>query len=393
MHWATASSGSSILKDAIREVTDLIRRRMQDHPIDLVLLFVSRHFASLFGEARRLARESIPEGVLIGCSAEGVIGGGREIEDSPGVALTAASLPDVNIHSFRLSVGDLPDGDASPGAWHEALGVGPAPPPQFLLLTDPLTFPAETLIHGLDYAFPRSVKIGGLASAAINPGGNALYRNEEMFGRGAVGVALAGNILVETVVSQGCRPIGKPLAVTKCRENTIFEIDGQKPLDVIHELLQSLTEDERRAASQSLFIGVVMNKLAFRPGAGDFLMRNLVAIDRQSGSITVGEYLRNGQTLQFHLRDAQASADDLDLLLDKYTEEGAGKATGALLFSCVGRGVDLYHEPDHDSRAFRNHMGDVPLGGFFCSGEIGPIGGDTYIHGYTSSFGIFRPAR
>jgi small ligand-binding sensory domain FIST len=352
-----------------------------------------RQRAPHFDSLSELLRQALPHGILIGCSAGGVIGGGREIERRPGLALTVAHLPRVTITPFTIEADALPDQDARPAAWHAALGVLPDPVSHFVLLADPFTFPVESLLSGLDYAYPRSTKVGGLASAAQRPGDNVLYLGDRVLHAGAVGVGLAGDIRIDTVVAQGCRPVGKRMQITGCQDNVLLELDGKPPLQVIQELIPQLSEEDRRLMSQALFLGVVTDEVAAEHGPGEFLIRNLIGIDPQRGALAVGEQLRNGQTVQFHLRDAQTSAEDLTLLLERFARrsEPSGVA-GALLFSCLGRGLYLYGHADHDTDLFRRHLGDVPLGGFFCNGEIGPVGASTHVHGYTSSFGIFRPA-
>ena len=209
---------------------------------------------------------------------------------------------------------------------------------------------------------------------------------------GAVGVALHGNIILDTIVAQGCRPIGIPMQITACQRNVLLELDGKKPLDTLRSLLDHLSERDQELARHSLFLGVVMDELKDDPKHGDFLIRNIVGIDGESGSVAVGELLKEGQTVQFHLRDAMTSAEDLEAVLSRYGDALEGPdISGALLFSCLGRGQQLYGRPDHDTQMFHNQVGPVPLTGFFCNGEIGPVGGTTFLHGYTSSFGVFRP--
>jgi small ligand-binding sensory domain FIST len=206
-------------------------------------------------------------------------------------------------------------------------------------------------------------------------------------------VALSGNLAIDTVVAQGCRPIGQPLHVTRCDRNVLHELDGKPPLRVLQELAARLSAADRELMTHSLFLGLAMDELALEHRAGEFLIRNLIGIDPERGALAVGEQLRSGQCVQFHLRDARTSAADLEEVLGRYGQRGmAAQVEGALLFSCLGRGLHLYGRPDHDTEVFRREVGEIPLGGFFCNGEIGPVGGKTHIHGYTSSFGLFRPA-
>jgi small ligand-binding sensory domain FIST len=395
MHWSSAVSDEPILEAAVAEVAAELLDELGEQPVDLAVAFVSHHFAARYAELPKLLRAGLPHRVLIGCSAGGVIGGGRELEGRAGLSVTAAHLPGVMISPFVLEARLLPNLDASPRAWHEALAVPAEPTPHFILLADPFSFPAPELLAGLDYAYPRSVKVGGLASGASGPGGNAIYAGATARRSGLAGVALSGDIAVDTIVAQGCRPIGKPLRITRCEANVLFELEGRSPIHVLSDLLDTLSDRDKKLISNALFLGISVDaELERAPRAGEFLIRNLMGIDPERGVIAVGEQLRNGQLVQFHLRDAESSASDLGALLDRFAGGGpAATARGALLFSCLGRGIHLYGAANHDTDAFKERVGDVPIGGFFCNGEIGPVGGVTHLHGYTSSFGIFGPAR
>ena len=394
MRWSSAATQEPQLEEAVAAITEELLRGMDGAEIDLAGVFVSYHFSSRYQDLALLLREALPHNRLLGCSAGGVIGGGRELEQRPGLSLTVAHLPDVTITPLYLIGDQLPDGDASPHAWSEALGVALEPTSHFILLAEPFSFPASQLLAGLDYAYPRSVKVGGLASGARQPGGNALYLGDTINRAGLVGVALQGNITIETIVAQGCRPVGELMRITSANGQILHELEGEPALVRLQELIQSLDERDRELASQALFVGVVMNRMVTEPHAGEFLIRNVVGIDPESGAMAVGENLQEGQLVQFHLRDAASSAADLDLQLTRFADSPlAGAARGALLFSCLGRGKQLYGQEDHDSISFHGHVGNVPLGGFFCNGEIGPVAGKTHLHGYTSSFGIFAPAQ
>ena len=315
-----------------------------------------------------------------------------EVEQQPAFSVTAANLPGVTIDAFHLEGDKLPDLDSGPNGWQDLVGVTPSQDPQFVLLADPYSFPVQNLILGLDFAFEKSAKIGGLASSGQHQGQNALFMNDQVFRAGAVGLALHGNILVDTVVAQGCRPIGGPMRITKSSRNLLEELEGKRPLDVLREMFQRLDERDKGLMRNSLFLGVVMDEFIDEPKQGDFLIRNVMGMDESSGAVAVGEMLKEGQLVQFHLRDAETSAQDLVAVLERYAAENReNQAHGALLFSCLGRGQYLYGKANHDSEVFREMMGNVPLGGFFCNGEIGPVSGTTFLHGYTSSFGIFRP--
>jgi small ligand-binding sensory domain FIST len=385
MQWASAGSTQEDTAAAIRETAAAVRAELGAAAPDLIVAFVSPHHRERFSDIPALVRREFRSGLLIGCSAGGVIGGGKEIEQQPGVSLTLAALPQVTLMPFHVAEEDV-------AAWQQRFALAPAADPQFLLLADPFTFNPESFLSDLDRAYPASRKIGGLASGGRQAGENALFLGDETLGAGMVGVALSGNVRVDTIVAQGCRPIGQPMFVTKCQRNVIWELDGRSAVEVLHGLYRQLNPADQELAQHSLFLGVVMNEYQHEYKQGDFLIRNLVGMDPDRGVLAIGAIVREGAVVQFHLRDATTSAQDLEHLLTAYAEASAGaRPAGALLFSCLGRGIYLYGEPDHDTHAFRDHLGAVPLGGFFCNGEIGPVQGSTFLHGYTSAFGLFRP--
>ena len=266
--------------------------------------------------------------------------------------------------------------------------------PHFVFLADPFSFQGEEFLAGVDFAYPNSKKVGGLASGAQAQGGNAMYLGDKIYNSGLIGIALSGDIEVDTIVAQGCRPIGEPMQITQCEHNLLKELGGKPPLEVLQELNGTLSDEDKKLIQSSLFLGIEMDPMKDNPQQGDFLIRNLMGVDRESGAVAIGALLRNGQLVQFHLRDKKMSAEDLDVMLTRYLNQGnAENAKGALLFSCLGRGEYLYGKPNHDTDMFQGKLGKIPLGGFFCNGEIGPVGKTTFLHGYTSSFGIFRSAR
>ena len=392
MKWASALSEQTAFTDAIEECIGLVRQQLGDSSPHLAVVFASSHHAEDYERLPQLIRENLDSTLVLGCSGGGIIGNGQEVEQRPAVSITAAHLPDVNLVGFHLEGDTLPDLDAGPDAWEEVVQVSPSQEPHFVLLADAFSFPVQNLLLGLDYAFERSAKIGGLASGGQESRQNALFLGDQVYSSGAVGVALHGNIAVDTVVAQGCRPIGKPMRITESRRNLLVELDGQPPVSVLRDLFQGLNERDRGLMRHSLFLGVVMDQFIEEPKHGDFLIRNVMGMDERNGVLSIGETLKEGQLVQFHLRDSETSTEDLTAVLERYAADNReNQVHGALLFSCMGRGQYLYGRPDHDSELFRDKLGTVPLGGFFCNGEIGPVGGTTFLHGYTSSFGIFRP--
>ena len=391
MQWASAVSTEREITAAVAELKRELARKTGNATADLVTAFVTPHYEDDLGRLPRLIADSFAPKTFIGCTAIGVIGGGRELEDVPGLALTSAVLPGVEITPFHLGPGDLPDLDSGPDRWVEALGVDREPTPHFLMLVDPAGaggFDPRPLLMGLDYAYADATKVGGLASGLQ---GNRLFLDGGVHAGGCVGAALQGAVAVDTVVSQGCRAIGEPMTVTGCSGYFLSELDGRSAVEALIDLYHSLGEEDQELLRRALHVGIASTELKEDLGQGDYLIRNVLQLDHEKGTIAVGDKLRTGQTVRFHLRDSDTASEDLTLMLERYRREKQEAAPdGVLLFSCNGRGKAFFGEPDHDSRLFSDAVGEVPLGGFFCGGEIGQVGGSTYLHGYTSAFAIFR---
>lgn len=408
-HWHNALSTRPSLEGAVREVAQQIGRQLQQDP-DVVIFFIASSYASEYPRVLPLLTEAFPQSVLIGCGGGGVIGvdiqaNTLELEDQPALSVSVGCFPDVAIAPFHLAADQLPDMDAPPQRWIEQVGVDPALKPQFLLLADPFSARMNDLLEGLDYAYPGMPKVGGLASSGVVGVPSGLFLRDpqagpgKLYRDGTIGLALSGNIVIETIVAQGCRPIGKPYRIERAERNIILELAegdvaaGDRPLDVLREIIRNLDEHDRELAQTSLFVGVVRDVFKTSLKRGDFLIRNLLGVDPKEGAVAVGDRIRPGQQIQFHLRDAQTSADDLTFHLQEYRERWGQQSLGALMFACLGRGEGLYGEPNFDSRLFQEYLGTLPVGGFFCNGEIGPVGGNTFLHGYTSVFGVLRPLR
>ena len=387
MRWASSISAAPDLARAARDTVGAIQSELGADEPDLVIAFPSYAHGAAYERAPAILREAFPDAVILGCSAQSVIGAGRELEEGPGFSLTAAVLPNVELHPFGIDPATLPQKQLGP----ELFGVPADTHPHFILLADPFTTQTEQLVQCLDAGYPSGVKIGGLASGGQQRGENALFLGDDVRRFGLVGVALAGDVHVDAIVAQGCRPVGQPMFVTRSRENLLLELDGRAPGELLQDVYAGLSPADRALFRTSLFCGIVMREDQVEYRQGDFLIRNLIGMDDESGAIAVAADLEHAHVVQFHLRDARTSAEDLNGCLARYAaSERSSAPEGALLFSCLGRGEQLYGEPEHDSRVFRQHLGTVPLGGFFCNGEIGPVHDRTYLHGYTSSFGIFR---
>ena len=394
MQWSSAVSDSPSFTEAVTQASDQILANLDGKHPDLAVVFISSHHMPSYVVAPELLAETLGAKVLIGCSAAGVIGGGQEVERRPGIAISAAILPGVELSPFHLNQDELPSPDAGPEEWQALLGIRAEDCPAIMLLPDPFTLRSDHLLAGLDFAYPSTVKIGGLASGGGQPGANALFINDRSVRSGAVGVAFSGDLEVETIVAQGCRPIGEPLVVTESEINVISKLGDQTPLEVLRDLFETAETREKRLIRRSLQIGIIMDRLAQNSSEGEFLIRNVLGADEEDGTLAVGELVQEGQVVQFFVRDAQAADEDLRLMLEEYIDnldEGDIPAS-ALLFSCIGRGQYLYGSPDHDTSVFTDIVADIPITGFFSNGEIGPLGDQTFLHGYSASFALFKQA-
>ncbi|MGE0610225.1 MAG: FIST N-terminal domain-containing protein [Pirellulales bacterium] len=382
---AAALSTSAEITQAVAEVCEQVRGQLPGPP-DLAMLFLSQHHGPDWGELAARLCDELHTTALLGCTGESIVGGDREIEDQPAMSLWVASLPGVSVQPMHLDLAQTPEGGTIVG-WPDDL---PRPWPAastLLLLGEPFSFPADVLLERLNDDQPGIPVVGGMASGGWTPGQNKLFLGRNLYDRGAVAALLHGPLTVRTVVSQGCRPIGRHYVITKAHRNLIQELSGRPPLAVLQELFATLSEAEQALAQRGLHVGRVLNEYQEQFGRGDFLVRNVVGADPESGAIAIGDYVRVGQTVQFHLRDAESADDDLRSLL---AESGTGVPAGGLLFTCNGRGTRMFGTADHDAGAIQERHPNMPLAGFFARGEIGPIGGKNFVHGFTASMVLFE---
>jgi len=382
-------------------------------------VFASPHHADRFdGIAERVASR-LGAHHVIGCTAESVVGAAGDLEGSPGVAVLACSLPGVRVRTFTEEQLIAPDASAEASAARAGEAMGAADDLRAVfLLADPFSVPLVRVLPALGAGRVEHEEggrrrrvgtiIGGMASAARAPGQNALTLDGHTRRHGAVGVSLLGPVRVDAVVSQGCRPIGPTMVVTKARSNLVLELGRRPALHAVREIITDLPDPDRHLLSGGLFLGRVVDEYKDRFGRGDFLVRQIVGAEESSGAIAVGDLMRAGQTVQLHLRDRRTAREDLALLLDA---QGLHEPpAGALLFTCNGRGRSFFGEPHADVRAIQRafahdesgehrarageEMGpveaSVPMVGFFAAGEIGPVGQDSYLHGHTACLALLR---
>jgi small ligand-binding sensory domain FIST len=370
-------------EEAGRRAAREARELLGESPPSFGVLFASPDF---LGSAESLAvavagqTGPIP---LIGCVAEAVVGGSREIESGPAVSLwLAADLGPVE--TFAMEFLRTPSGGALAGYRFE-----PDRPGVNLMICDPFTFPVDDLLTHLNEHVPGMTIVGGMASGGLERRQSRLFLDGRAVSTGAVGAYLP-EAEVRTLVSQGCRPIGDPYTVTGAEGNLVLELGGQPPLTRLRELAAALPARDRELLADGLHAGLVLNEYQAERHQGDFLIRAVVGADEESGAIALGDEVTIGQTLQFQVRDANSADDDLRRGLERESAALAGRSVaGALLFTCNGRGTRLFSEPDHDAGLLAAVLGEIPVGGSSCAGELGPVGGRNYLHGFTASIALF----
>ena len=376
MSFAVACSEAEPTAAAAASVAGELAESLDGDPPDLVVFFATAaHLEAMDTLAAVLAERLAPE-VLLGAGAVSVIAGGRELEEVPAVVAWSARVAGATPVRFGPALGS----DHSPIADLPPLDERPR---TLLLLADPFSFPSDRLLGEIDATNPGLRAVGGLASAANSPGGNRLVLGTEIFDDGAVGLLLDSGAEVATVVSQGCRPIGRPYAVTRGERNLIHELGGRPALERLQEIVSGLGDAERALVQRGLHIGIVVNEHKLDFDRGDFLVRGVLGIERESRALAVGDLVETGTTVQFHVRDAETAGEDLHRLMS------GRRAEGALLFTCNGRGRRLFGIDDHDATVVSGAIAPAPLAGMFCAGEIGPVGPRSHLHGFTASVALF----
>jgi small ligand-binding sensory domain FIST len=374
--FASSLSRHPVPEDAVAGAAAEVLDAMGGEDPDLVVWFASPHFVGAFDDMAAVLRDVLGPRVFVGMTAVSIVADGSEVEDGPAVSVLAAQLPGARATAVSLEVEDTPDGPAIVG-WPE-LGDEPS---TLVLLADPFTFPVSGFLERVNQDRPGLRVIGGAASAAVRPGGNRLAVDDRVMSSGAVGVLIDGAD-VRTVVSQGCRPVGEPFVATSADRNIVHELGGQPALARLQECAARASEEDRALMRTGLHVGLVVDERKAEFDRGDFLVRNLVGVDERSGAIGVAEVVSVGQTVQFHVRDPAAADEDLRHLLD------GAQATAALLFTCNGRGQRFFGVPDHDAGLVEEVLGPLPVAGAFCAGEIGPVGGRNFLHGFTASLAL-----
>jgi small ligand-binding sensory domain FIST len=388
MPFAASHSRATNTSDAIRTVTAEVRGALGGLEPDFSFLFVSQAHADSFSQLPSRICEATGTKVLIGCTGETVIGGSDEIESGPALSLWSAVLPEAQIEPFAVRFERTVDGIVTSGLPGIAAD-GPLLRAVFML-ADPYSSAPHTVLDHFEAECPGVPILGGLASGGGRPGENRLFHNSHEVRHGAVGLVLRGGPRVRSVVSQGCRPVGTHYVVTRAEDNVIHALGGVSPMQRLRELFESLSDRDAELVRLGLHLGLATNEYKEKFERGDFLISNVVGADPEAGSIAIGTPVRVGQTVRFHIRDAQTADEDLIGLLDADRAANPAPPKAGLLFSCNGRGSRLFSQPNHDAAAVQKLAGPIPLAGFFAQGELGPIGGRNYVHGFTASIALFE---
>jgi small ligand-binding sensory domain FIST len=358
--------------------------------VDLAVLFFSPHHGAEAAEIAAGVHSALKPASLLGCQGEAIVANEREVEDAPAVALWLArwSQP-VKQTPFHLAFEETSEGPSLLG-WPDELEQAKAEESIVIALADPFSFPADEFLNRMNETAPRLRVVGGMSSGARGPGEGALVIGDKIHHHGAAGILLEGGPSVRSVVSQGCRPVGKHMIITKARDNLMLELGGKPALVRLQELWEELSPEDQALIRQGLHVGRAVSEYRSDFHRGDFVVRNAIGFDRGSGAIAITERVRVGQTIQFHVRDAATADEDLQELLQIDASAHDRRPAAALLFTCNGRGTRLFGTPDHDAKVLQEMAGPIPAAGFFAQGELGPVSDQNFIHGFTASVVLFE---
>ncbi len=329
---------------------------------------------------------------LVGCSGGGLVAGSHEFEDEGGFCVALYYFPDTRAHAVHLPV-EAFEGDGVAASFRSVLGESAERANAWMLFASSESIGSEAWLSDWDRATGGRVTIGGFAGSAGHGGQACLFENGVVHRQGAVALSLEGAVTIEPIISQGCRPVGSPWTVTRAEKNIIHQIGNRPILEVLRDTLEGMTRQEQRQARGNIFIGLVLDEYKPSFGPGDFLVRNLAAIDPKTGAVAIATPLRVGQNLQFQIRDADAASIDFEgLLMERLNALKERRVYGACLCDCIGRGVSLFGVPDHDVGIIRDFLPGLEVGGVFCNGEFAPVNGKTLLHGYAASLALFVEA-
>ncbi len=373
----------------LQQWAEELRQRLANQQVSLGLVFMSPKFFPFAKQVLEIFRVHAHIPLLAGCSSQALIAGEQEVEDDPGLTLGLYWLPDAELKGVYFNQEQVEEANG-PGYWRLETGIEPEQTNGWLAFIDPFHLDSESWLRSWNEAYAPLPVFGGLASGNSTEQVTQVYFNGDVYESGGVAISVGGGVRVAGVTSQGCTPIGETWTLTKVEQNIIHQIGNRPAYEVLAETFSKLSPEDQKKARGNLFIGLVVNEYLEDFHRGDFLIRNLLGADPRSGSIAVGALPRPGQTVQFQRRSAAAATEDMNELLAR-TKSGLAQTTvyGGCLCCCNGRGKNLFGRPNHDAQIVQECLGPIGLTGFFCNGEIGPVGEKTFLHGYTASLALF----
>lgn len=386
--WTTSSFDAGSLRSWVRD----LHQRMRRAPAQLALVFIPPRLFDAAPEILAAVREETGVEHLLGASANSVIAGGEEFEDSLSMSLGLYSLPGATLQTVHFSQRQVEEWNGG-GYWHLESRQTAETVNSWLVFADPFSLDSDRWLRQWNDAFPGIPTLGGLASGDYSERRIQLYQDGRVHSEGGVALAVSGRVRIKGMISQGCTPIGETWTITRAEQNVVWEIGNRPAYEVLYETLESLSPAQRELSRGNLFAGLAISEYRDEFERGDFLVRNILDADAEAGAITLGAAPRAGQTLQFQRRDAAASREDMTVMLRRAQNDLSGrKVYGGCLCSCNGRGAGLFGEAHHDASKVQEAFGPLGLAGFFCNGELGPVGGETFLHGYTASLALFVDA-
>jgi small ligand-binding sensory domain FIST len=373
----------------LREWAEKLRAQLAGKPVSLGLVFMSPKFFPNAQATLEILRVHARIPLLAGCSSASLVAGSKEIENATGIVLALYSLPGAELKGFRFTQTQVEEAGGE-NYWPTESGVAPGKSNGWLAFIDPFHLDAESWIGSWNESFAPLPTFGGLASGIFSEQTTQVYLNGEVFEDGGVAISVGGDVKLSGVISQGCTPIGETWTLTRVEQNLIHQIANRPAYAVLADTVQKLSPADQQKARGNLFIGLVVNEYLDEFHRGDFLVRNLIGGDPNSGVLAVGALPRAGQTMQFHRRDAAAANEDMGELLGRAKEKIGGAAIyGGCLCCYNGRGKNLFGTANHDAELVQKEFGPLGLAGFYGNGEIGPVGGKNYLHGFTASLALF----
>jgi small ligand-binding sensory domain FIST len=328
---------------------------------------------------------------FFGGSAESVVGTRIEIEGACAASIMLVNDMDVLPKTYELECIKTPDGPSVMGLTEELLAElndG------LMVVACPVSFSVELLASALEYEknSPRDAVVpilGGYCSSQDWQSPSIMFCGDRVLTRGAAVLTLPKNWKWQTILSQGCRPIGDPLVITQMDEQAIVSLGGKPAMKQLRELYERLPTQEQEMVSNSLMVGRAISEYSETFSHGEFLIRAVQGVDPSNQGLIVTDRFQVGQTIRFHVRDADAATADLQHLLGVFRDSETQPA-GALLFTCNGRGSRMFDVESHDAMMIDSYLPNLPLTGIFAAGEFGPIANQNLVHGFTAILHLLK---